>query len=287
MVDIHERFPPDGPEDKIRPNNGPNPLVTKGGLTYDEGMTLLRAFSSSGNAGALLMLRANGTYDYVARTGQPCVGWLRVYGKGNLKNGYWPGDLVDARNLFPDGIPVALMFALRVQVTSVTTPIVEEGFLSPTVSPWRSILKSFEIIKNNNLYHTLWTDLDIEPTALVSLFRAVRRAPDYAKKFIDIREKYPNLDPKIAFIVAVTLCNSYDGKPEVGINTSNSHMFGGAPDYKRVFNSDPIDWTGGKFKDRYAYNRPEVDFPFGKNHTRINEKFTEQAWIDKVKELVA
>ncbi len=269
-----ERFPPDGPEDKIRPtysgvylsNNhkqtgGPTPDVTKAGVTLEEGMKLVRSFNKTGNAGALLMLRDTGLYDYVERTSQPCTGWARPYGKGSLRNGYWPGDLIASRNLFPDGVPVAIIFAHATQVNAVNTPIVEEGFLSPQYSPWRSVLKDFEIVKNNNQYYTLIKDLDIEPTVMLSLFRGLRFAGAYAARYNTLRKDYPNIDPKVIFLAA--MCTS--GTGPITFMTHENAIGGGAPDWQRMLISDPVDHTGGTFSKRYAYNRPEIDYVFGEN----------------------
>ena len=270
-------YPVDGPEDKIRPNRstpgsttgGPNPTVTKSGLTLEEGINLLDSYTA--DHGALLMLRGDGTYDYVERPNQPCIGWMRVYGKGNLQDSYWPGDLIAAHRLFPDGLPVRLNKTLGIPAS--LKDFVEETFLSPTISPWRTAI--FEgggedggldnplfklIVDKKNYLRLIFDDLDIEPTQLVSLLRSMRGIEYNVKTNY---EKYLKETSNKAAAFALAL--------------SGAGAFGAGANWNDIKAGKPKEWTPTLFSQRGAYRRAVVEFPFGKDWAGVPPKTIAEA----------
>jgi hypothetical protein len=268
-------YPVDGPEDKIRPNpsklgsteGGPTPSVTKSGLTLEEGINLLDSYTA--DHGALLMLRGDGTYDYVERPNQPCIGWMRVYGKGNLRDSYWPGDLIAPHRLFPDGLPVRLNKTLSIPAS--LKDFVEETFLSPIISPWRSALfdisksggfvpKFHLIIDKKNYLRLIFDNLDIEPTQLVSLLRSMRGI-EY-----NVKTKYDSY-----------LQSTKNKAAAFALALNGAGAFGAGANWDDIKAGKPKEWTPTLFSQRGAYRRAVVEFPFGKSWTGVPPKTIAEA----------
>lgn len=232
--------------------------------SYEHGMEHLYSYAAMKDGDAdrynycLLMLEEDGTHTIVERNGMPCWGALREYNCGTRPHDEWPGDLQQAEHLFPK---TGNVIALACQVNgmrwanSYSTKEQRNQFIgdfafNPSVSPWRSVLKDFElVIKNDEFSGVVFKDCKIDPTVLVSLLRIGLVGSSYNPSLFDaMLKRNENIHPLVAFLKMER--DSYGMSHKVVL--------------ERFFTANPFDMSnGGTLYDRESYNRPDLDYIFG------------------------
>lgn len=197
---------------------------------------------------------------------QPCQGGeMRTYKSSHGADCTRPEDgrPNDLYCPFPEGTPLVVGVPWQhVPWQHIYEPFdpVKDIIFNPEISPWRSVLKKFELTEK----YSLILDTDVDSTTLVSLFRFMNSEwGSCGRTFNRMKEMYPNEDPLTLFIASVQSSLSYENEfvPKAASNYYTA--FSGSPDYRRIYNGTPIDLTGGTFKGRFAYNRPQIDYLFG------------------------
>ncbi len=225
----------------------------------------------------------DGPFNYYERTGLPCYGELRPYAQGLSGNGpyepllmpekqrevYKPTDLFYP---FPQGNPVAVAVAFS-PFDADGTKMIEDVVLNPGLSPWREVLKGFEIIydKKDRFIGIVITNTHINPTTMVNMFRKINRHhQNSSSEYTKLLASFHTLSRLEAFVLAQMYYMSE--KTKVIFYSGNDYNpMDDNPDFTRVFNGTPIDTTGGTFYDRYAYDRPRIDFLWGVGKGRLSD----------------
>lgn len=221
-------------------------------VSYEEGLAHLRKFAGTvgiyRNAASLLM-EEDGLYYVYDCPSEPCYGFLRTYGKGSTRpNDPRPGDL--PRD-FPDGTPVALAVPFPQIKDHTTTKEYWDMYFSGFLSPYREALKQAELIDNDIQYlGIVFLDTDVDSSVLIQFLRVTRYAT--SENYYKLKTVLPDEKPEDLF--KISLCISSNGTPRA------PH----APLKKYLDGEFLPDVTGGTFRNRYAYNRPEIDYIFGR-----------------------
>lgn len=243
-------------------------------LTYEAGLELIRKFahvlenSYASYTWAVLMEEEDGTYSYWERHNNPCYGEMRPYAIGYLSNGPYikdlmpesqrkvhkPGDLFWPFPLTGKPVLLAVPFGPKYKAYS---DLLEDVILNAEISPWRNVLKGFEVVRNKDgtISGLVITDTNIEPTVMVNMFRKIKNDVNI-NQYISVREKYPDLSKLEAFVFSQIYVNTKV------VNSEYGSVFGMNYSIKRILNGDTTDQTGGTFYQRYAYDRPKVDWIF-------------------------
>lgn len=243
--------------------------------SYEHGMEHLFSYAASTKAQSydycLLMLDDGGTYTIVERNGMPCWGALREYNCGTRPNDDWPGDLQQPKHIFPKTGKVAALACRMSNMTwasSYTTPDQRTEFVggfafNPSVSPWRSVLKDFELVLKAGEYNgVVFKDCHIDPTVLVSLLRMAFSGTSYNySTYSNLIASNPDIHPMVAFLKMER--DSYGMSQKVVL--------------ERFFKAQPFDMSnGGTLYDRESYNRPDLDYIFG-GKGNVGVKTTEKS----------
>lgn len=242
--------------------------------SYEAGMEHLRNYPLRtefypGFYYCLLMLQDDGSHKVVERNSMPCWGALREYEAGNRADDPWPEDLRTERHLFPEGKPVALSVCMSRNFresnrdhkshyswdrTNTYTPEKWNTFIefvtNKEVSPWRSVLNNFSLIKNDDgVYWGFVTeDTNVDPNVLINMFRANFFANEHAINFYQYTKDHPEVDPRIAYIK----CSDLD-----------SYFISGRFILKNWFTGVPDIPCEGTFYERTSYNRPDASYVWG------------------------
>lgn len=224
----------------------------------------------------LLMQRGDDII-HVEYSQQPCYGELRPYSKTHpdmlpehQRKVQKPGDL---HSPFPDGTPVAVAVPFYNQPQGVTTEQynrIVNLFLDPGLSPWRDALKDFEVLKNSDgrIAGIIIKDTNIDPTVMVNLFMTLRGASGsyFYKVLTSLLEKFPNEDPYLLLAAATQYGPTWDSGEKNKVNASFEYYISPALNVKNFLRGEfGKEITGGTFRDRYAYNRPDLHNVFGQN----------------------
>lgn len=249
------------------------------------GIDLMRMFimnfDDNGYAQAFLMEREDLSLYVRENIHQPCQGGeMRTYAEsnGNVEEDKGdplctrpgdprPGDLYCP---FPDGTPLAVAIPFRYAANHFMNAMFDDVVFNSLHSPWRSLLHGVpeELTVNNagKINGVIFNNTDVDSTVLVSLCRYINsEAGGHSRVYNELVKLYPDGDRLLLFIAA-NFFNNLEGK-SIGVRDHNNTYtaLNGAPDFKRVYEGNPVDLTGGTFKNRFAYNRPQIDFLFGKN----------------------
>ena len=198
------------------------------------------------------------------RENQPCYGEMRTYGKGSVpperEKDYKPGDL---HSPFPKGTPEGIGVPIRT-LFSADTAIHNEfmEWLFSKESPWATGIDQIEFTKNKDGKNIgiVQTDTNFDPTVFVNLLKSVRGYYMRGSKWSEAKKKF-GLNNFQAFLLSFTRTN-YD-KLDVQTSLLSPGCFFGVLDLERFKNKNPYDRSGGlTFKQRSAYNRPEVEYIF-------------------------
>src|SRR5690606_4074909 len=119
-----------------------------------------------------LLMEHEGVLRAFPRTGQPCYGEMRPYGKGcDRPDDVRPTDLFSP---FPDGTPVAVSLSMYSRQSSVESHDFLNVILDKDKSPWRAALKDYEVLTKNHSGFVvtegiLFKDLHVPSTLLINL----------------------------------------------------------------------------------------------------------------------
>lgn len=206
---------------------------------------------------AFLMEEEDGTLKLVERLGMPCWGAIREYNCGSRPDDYWPGDLREPRHIFPKtGNPIAIAFhfcAILMEYRKASSNVTDEKWnrfasefaFNAEHSPWRSILKGYELITTDGLITgILIKDTKIDPTVMANMMKYAGRT-------------YNNNISK--------WCEYVDtGHHPM---TAWAYLHRNSPGRivpEHFFLASPPDLSNGKtFYERESYNRPDVEKLWG------------------------
>lgn len=248
--------------------------------SYEHGMEHLFSYAAIKSEQAydycLLMLEDDPVgqsprYTIVERNRMPCWGALREYNCGTRPNDDWPSDLQEPRHIFPKTGKVAALacrmagmrWAKDYSTKDQRNEFVGNFAFNPSISPWRSVLKDFElVIKNDEFNGVVFKDCHIDPTVLVSMLRMTFSASSASPAlYSSIIQNNPDIHPMVAFLKMER--NSYGMSQKVVL--------------ERFFKAQPFDMSnGGTLYDRESYNRPDLDYIFG-GKGNVGVKTTEKS----------
>ena len=199
------------------------------------------------------------------RQNQPCYGEMRTYGKDSVpperKKDYKPNDL---HSPFPKGTPEGVGVPIRTLFsgdTAVHNEFME--WLFSKESPWATGIDQIEFTKNKDGKNIgiVQTDTNFDPTVFVNLLKSVRGYYNRGSKWSEAKKKF-GLNNFQAFLLSFSNTANYD-KLDVQTSLLIPGCFYGALDLERFRNKNPYDRSGGlTFKQRSAYNRPEIEYIF-------------------------
>lgn len=198
------------------------------------------------------------------RQNQPCYGEMRTYGKGSVpperEKDHKPGDL---HSPFPKGTPEGIGVPIRTIFSgdiAVHNEFME--WLFSKESPWATGIDQIEFTKNKEGRNIgiVQTDTNFDPTVFVNLLKSVRGYYNRGTKWDEVKKKF-GLNNFQAFLLNFTNIN-YD-KLDAPTYLLTPGCLYGILDLERFKNKSPYDRSGGlTFKQRSAYNRPEVEYIF-------------------------
>lgn len=229
--------------------------------SVEEGVALMHEFNvkrAQRYFFSLLMLNEEtGEIRLYERFNQPCIGEMRTYGANSTRpHDHKPRDL---HTPFPDGTPIAVGHPVgkscNLHYDLITDPI---------TNPYAEALVSFEWSKNENGDYVgiVVTDTNVDSSLLVSFFRSVR----YHQVGQNTVEKILSLLGKENEYLYPVLV--YSGV----LYTDGSTLRSSSEELIRNYLNKT--WnrsiTGGTFRNRYAYNRPDIEYVFG--HVKYGTK---------------
>lgn len=207
-----------------------------------------------------LLMDDEGVLKVYYRNEQPCFGELRTYGpKSTAPDVYKPSDL---HHPFPDGHPIAVgtNFGWNGEWLDIA--------ITPESSPWHSVLKEFITFDSERGKCIIITDTHIDPTIMVHMFRMINYNSSFESVFQKLKTIFP--DEMASLLWVMTPSINFPLNNHFTINTYDyGNWSGNSPDFKLIFHRTPKEITGGTFYERWAYNRPDIDYIFGKGVTNI------------------
>lgn len=253
---------------------------------FESGLVAMREHLGSypGSVAFSLMMKNDDQLTVHNYRNQPCYGELRPYKKTHpdllpehQREVTKPSDLHDP---FPDGNPVAVGIVLG---TNTQTSIEDHNFFIELVtskdSPWRNVLKDYELLMGDNKYTGLiLKDTKIEPTVMINLFMFIRAmAFSYQfPHFNRLRKKFPHKNPLELLCISTRLGKHWQSPGEISFVEDMDYYISPAFNAKNFLNGVTENLTGGTFYDRYAYDRPRLHDVFGK---------TDKTWRARLKEI--
>jgi hypothetical protein len=248
--------------------------TVKTNLDFAHAFALMLAWPSTlsriGRSWNMITAEKNGSFNFYERPSQPCYGEMRPYATINHKPGFdgekdllpvsqravrMPGDLYAQ---FPEGTPVALSVAIP-HANADQTKLLEEIILNPKLSPWRSVLKGVELIyKDKIITGIVIKDTKIDPTVMVCMFRKINSI--HSVTIADIRKHFPDVNLTAAYVLGQAMMGDCS-KFVISAQIDYGPWSGQKQDWSAIMNGTPYDYTdGGTFYQRYAYNRPKIDY---------------------------
>lgn len=211
--------------------------------------------------GISYILTMDGDKHYT-RQKQPCYGELRKYesthkGECTQPENQKPTDL---HHPFPEGTPTGLVVPFTNYFEQVY-PVLAEGeanSLFETMfsidSPWaRGFGKEISFVKKNNSVNAVkFSDMTLDSTILVNSFKVMQGLITKVRDFNDLltigMDRYEAL--------AVLTINGIT--PRLGVSQADSYCVNPSFSFKRFFNREPNDLTGGSLSERVDYNRTNL-----------------------------
>lgn len=208
--------------------------------------------------GISYILTMNGDQHYI-RQNQPCYGELRKYekthkGECTQPKNPKPGDL---RNPFPEGTPTQLVVPLNYNFPSLY-PEPSDGevnSLFETIfshdSPWaKGFGKDISFVKkNNSIVAVKFTDMDLDSTILINSFKIVQGL------IVKVRDFNELLKMGMDRYEALCVLTINGISPRLGVSQADGYCVNPSFSFKRFFNREPNDLTGGPLSERIDYNR--------------------------------
>lgn len=203
----------------------------------------------------LCMRNPDNSLEIYHRTSQPCYGELRKYrathGDECTQDVKRPSDL---RSPFPKGIPEAVGFHFN-NISDANSLI--EYIWSPQ-SPWATGAGTeVNFVKNKQgmIKGLYLTDTEIDPTVMVNLIKVT--AGTAGSSYSTLYNKYvaEGIDKDTAILLSPTGMDIFT----YGIPGALYQYFIMQPaNYTRFWLHKPRDLTGGTFRNRWDYNRPDL-----------------------------
>lgn len=184
-----------------------------------------------------------------------------------------PGDLSDP---FPDGIPEAVAICLKDRPQN---PEMVEFFLSEK-SPYRKGHGGRENIvlrynEHGDVSGYVFKNTEIDPTVFVNFLQFLR-CQDYREMWKTLRGA--GMTPQ-EIAVSFILMGPHD--PTHNLVETHSYYFPVKASIRRIVEGDAFDLSGGTFRNRYDYNRSEVQDLFkarkGEEVTIWHKEMSERA----------
>lgn len=249
--------------------------------TKEQGLEQLRLFFVDGDkylnsvSYAVVTQKDDGSFLFTPMYNNPCYGNLRKYGSGSTRpNDHKPGDLKHPLTL-QMGNPVAVALSVRPKPEGRTTELtfsdVWEGIFLHEKSPWINTFKNIEIIESKKWHGVVIPDTSIDSTLLVSAFKNAQHfygAGDW--EFL----RHPDIHPVTRYIfsaLARKVEPYWDSSfREIRFRDVNNWVFHRTDEYsnsscwsfKKFWNGQYNDLTGGLFSDGFDYNRPYLHHIF-------------------------
>lgn len=236
--------------------------------------------SMSGVNFALGMRRDNGKVRVFKRTGQPCQGGeMRKYesthpGDCTRPNDPRPGDL---RMPFPLGTPEAVAIHFNMPKTKIYG-------LKPPTSEWSEFLTALYgpnspyqpgtgspwcvefLIENDIPQGMILLDTEVDPTVFVNSLQFLNTM----KGMYSVFSKYRAAGFTEAESLLIMMLSNNDPSQAGFFAKTFEYYFPTNASIRRILEGKPHDLSGGTLRDRFDYNRPQVQslFAAGKGEVR-------------------
>lgn len=193
------------------------------------------------------------------RWNQPCYGELRKYKSTHpdectQPNNGKPGDLWHP---FPDGTPVAVGTKFNHRPSEASDALLR--FVFSGNSPWLSGIGDPQLVEvGGHIVGVLMRDTRLDPTVLVNLFNNVKSLlllSDNPRTFMKLVEGGFSEAEAIATILATRT-------PLVSVSQPDGYYTTQRLSLRRIVEQKPRDLTGGTLRDRFDYNRTELENVF-------------------------
>ncbi|QIG69858.1 hypothetical protein F67_I3_11_032 [Rhizobium phage RHph_I3_11] len=206
------------------------------------------------------------------RENQPCYGELRKYesthkGECTQPNNPKPGDL---KKPFPEGTPTSLIVPFGQYFReyfnsdpSEKTDTVFKALFSED-SPWvKGFGENWEFVKKGNyIYGVKFNTEKVDTTILVNSFKTMYGLMGKIGDFNELLDM--GMTPNE--VLCTLMLNGMT--PKLGISQGDGYCVNANFSFKRFFNKQPNDLTGGYLSERVDYNRTNMADPF-KADTRV------------------
>lgn len=192
------------------------------------------------------------------RNSQPCYGEMRKY-KISHSDCTQPLDTRpgDLHHPFPEGTPMAIGVKWGV-LTSVSKEIAKNIF-NPITSPWKRGFKKPELLIEGDILHGIsFYDTAFDPTVFVHALKFFWQVANHHEDYRTFREC--GLDVFDACI-ATNVISGY--RPTRNFNPYyTAGSFTPRFSVKRYKDKNPLDLTGGTLRQRFDYNRKQLNSIF-------------------------
>lgn len=239
--------------------------------TAEEGYAVLETFLKDrlGYNYAFLTREDDGSFLVTEKRNMPCYGEMRPYKKlvnplqastrGTDKK---PGDL-------PYNFPKGEVLGFSVAKYHSETPDIVEIFTTDPLSPWRAFTQhpdlSVQRDGSGNIAGYVFKSGDIPPSVVVNYLMSMRNLHTPNKHGLP-RLQAMGLSDIDAAVVSLFFSTHWQDPTKATFQTPVSNYELRVPKFNipRFVNGMPYDLDGGlTFKDRAAYNRPNIDMLFG------------------------
>lgn len=207
------------------------------------------------------VLTMDGDRHYI-RQNQPCYGELRKYEsthKGDCTQPLNPKPS-DLKFPFPEGTPTGLVVPFHSYFEQLY-PTLSEGEANDLMetmfsveSPWaRGFGKGVTFVKkNNSVVAVKFSDMGLDSTILVNSFKVMQslimKVRDFNQLLTMGMDRYEAL--------CVLMLNGVS--PKLGVSASDSYSVNPSFSFRRFFERNPNDLTGGYLSERVDYNRTNM-----------------------------
>ena len=211
--------------------------------------------------GISYVLTMDGDKHYI-REAQPCYGELRKYEKTHKGDCTQPLNPKpsDLRYPFPEGTPTGLVVPFHSYFEQLYPTLAdgEANDLFETMysvdSPWaRGFGKEVSFVKKgNSVVSVKFSDMGLDSTILVNSFKVMQGLINKVRDFNQLLTM--GMDRYEA--ICVLMLNGIS--PKLGISASDSYSVNPSFSFRRFFERNPNDLTGGYLSERVDYNRTNM-----------------------------
>lgn len=194
------------------------------------------------------------------RWNQPCYGELRKYKSTHPTECTQPKNEKpnDLWHPFPDGTPVAVGTKFLHKPSEASDALLR--FVFSGRSPWLSGIGDPQLVLNEkeHVVGVLMRDTRLDPTVLVNLFNNVKSSLlcyGNPKAFLKLIEGGFSEAEAVATILATRTPLQHVTQPDGYYTTQRLSL-------RRIVEQKPRDLTGGTLRDRFDYNRTELENVF-------------------------